>query len=431
MTVTAVVGAQWGDEGKGRIVDYLAKRANLVIRFQGGDNAGHTVVNDFGKTVLHIVPCGIFYPNVHNIIGTGCVVNPQSLLEEIANLKSIGVSCDRLWISSRAQMILPYHRKLDELEEKARGTDTIGTTMRGVGPAYSDKATRSGLRMGDLLHPEWLESRLDSALRTINRKLTILGGQSVDGREIYDLLMEFRLQLAPRIVDTVPMLRMALEAGNDILLEGQLGVMRDLDWGIYPYVTSSHPTAAFAPSGAGLPAGSLDEVYGVCKAYSTCVGDGPFPVELHDEIGRQMQDVGQEFGATTGRPRRCGWFDGVAIRYAAWLNGMTGLAITKLDVLDGIDPLKICTGYRLADGSVVTDAVPDTSQLIEAQPLWEEMPGWERPTTGCRSWADLPKAARNYINRIADLASVPVAYVSVGPERDNMFGRGLAEAVGE
>jgi len=432
MTVTAVVGAQWGDEGKGRIVDYLAKRANFVIRFQGGDNAGHTVVNDFGKTVLHIVPCGIFYPSVHNIIGTGCVVNPQSLLEEIANLKSIGVSCDRLWISSRAQMILPYHRKLDELEEKARGADTIGTTMRGVGPAYSDKATRSGLRMGDLLHPEWLESRLDSALRTINRKLTILGGQAVDGREIYDLLMEFRLQLAPRIVDTVPMLRMALEADNSILLEGQLGVMRDLDWGIYPYVTSSHPTAAFAPSGAGLPAGSLDEVYGVCKAYSTCVGDGPFPVELHDEIGKQMQDVGQEFGATTGRPRRCGWFDGVAIRYAAWLNGMTGLAITKLDVLDGIDPLKICTGYRLADGSVLTDAVPDTSQLIEAQPLWEEMPGWDGPTTGCRNWADLPKAARNYINRIAELAAVPVAYVSVGPERDNMFGRGgLAQAVGE
>ena len=432
MTVTAVVGAQWGDEGKGRIVDYLAKRANFVIRFQGGDNAGHTVVNDFGKTVLHIVPCGIFYPSVHNIIGTGCVVNPQSLLEEIANLKSIGVSCDRLWISSRAQMILPYHRKLDELEEKARGADTIGTTMRGVGPAYSDKAARSGLRMGDLLQPEWLESRLDSALRTINRKLTILGGQAVDGREIYDLLLEFRLQLAPRIVDTVPMLRMALEAGNSILLEGQLGVMRDLDWGIYPYVTSSHPTAAFAPSGAGLPAGSLDEVYGVCKAYSTCVGDGPFPVELHDEIGKQMQDVGQEFGATTGRPRRCGWFDGVAIRYAAWLNGMTGLAITKLDVLDGIDPLKICTGYRLADGSVLTDAVPDTSQLIEAQPLWEEMPGWDGPTTGCRNWADLPKAARNYINRIAELAAVPVAYVSVGPERDNMFGRGgLAQAVGE
>ena len=319
MTVTAVVGAQWGDEGKGRIVDYLAKRANYVIRFQGGDNAGHTVINDFGKTVLHLVPCGIFYPNVHNIIGTGCVVNPQALLQEIANLKSIGVSSDRLWISSRAQMMLPYHRTLDELEEQARGADTIGTTKRGVGPAYSDKATRSGLRMGDLLQPEWLEGRLDSALRTVNRKLTILGGQPVNGREIYDLLMEFRLQLAPRIVDTVPMLRMALEANNDILLEGQLGVMRDLDWGIYPYVTSSHPTAAFAPSGAGLPAGSLNKVYGVCKAYSTCVGDGPFPVELHDEIGKLMQDVGQEFGATTGRPRRCGWFDGVAIRYAAWL----------------------------------------------------------------------------------------------------------------
>ena len=431
MTVTAVVGAQWGDEGKGRIVDYLAKRANYVIRFQGGDNAGHTVINDFGKTVLHLVPCGIFYPNVHNIIGTGCVVNPQALLQEIANLKSIGVSCDRLWISSRAQMMLPYHRTLDELEEQARGADTIGTTKRGVGPAYSDKATRSGLRMGDLLQPEWLEGRLDSALRTVNRKLTILGGQPVNGREIYDLLMEFRLQLAPRIVDTVPMLRMALEANNDILLEGQLGVMRDLDWGIYPYVTSSHPTAAFAPSGAGLPAGSLNKVYGVCKAYSTCVGDGPFPVELHDEIGKLMQDVGKEFGATTGRPRRCGWFDGVAIRYAAWLNGMTGLAITKLDVLDGIETLKICTGYRMADGTVLTDTVPDTSQLMDAQPLWEEMPGWDKPTTGCRSWAELPVDARKYVNRISELAGVPVAYVSVGPERDNMFGCGGSAVVSE
>ena len=362
------------------------------------------MVNDFGKTVLHLIPCGISTRNVHNIIGTGCVVNPESLLPEMANLKSIGVNCDRLWISSRAQMLLPYHRTLDELEEQDRGADTIGTTKRGVGPAYSDKATRSGLRLGDLLQPEWLEARLDSALRTINRKLTILGGVPVDGRQLYDLLMEFRLQLAPRIVDTVPMLRMALEAGNDILLEGQLGVMRDLDWGIYPFVTSSHPTAAFAASGAGLPARSLDEIFGVCKAYSTCVGDGPFSVELHDEIGKRMQDVGQEFGATTGRPRRCGWFDGVAIRYAAWLNGMTGLAITKLDVLDGIDPLKICTGYRLADGTVLTDTVPDTSQLIDAQPLWEEMPGWDRPTTGCRSWGALPIAARDYVNRISELA---------------------------
>ena len=421
MTVTAVVGAQWGDEGKGRIVDYLAKRADFVIRFQGGDNAGHTVVNDYGKTVLHLIPCGIFYPNVHNIIGTGCVVNPQSLLQEIAELKSIGVNCDRLWISSREQMTLAYHRRLDELEEEARGADTIGTTKRGVGPAYSDKASRSGLRMGDLLRPQWLESRLENALQAVNRKLTILGGQPVDGGETYDLLTEFRLRLAPRIIDTVPMLRMALEAGNDILLEGQLGVMRDLDWGIYPYVTSSHPTAAFAPSGAGLPAGSLDQVYGVCKAYSTCVGDGPFPVELHDEIGKRMQDVGQEFGATTGRPRRCGWFDGVAIRYAAWLNGMTGLAITKLDVLDGIETLKVCTGYALANGEVLTDTVPDTSHLVEAQPLWEEMPGWDRPTTGCRSWSDLPPAARDYVTRISELAGVPLVYVSVGPERDNMF----------
>lgn len=421
MTVTAVVGAQWGDEGKGRIIDFLAKQADFVIRFQGGDNAGHTVVNDFGKNVLHLVPCGIFYPDVHNIIGSGCVVNPQSLLEEIAHLHSIGISCERLWISNRAQMLLPYHRTLDELEEKARGADTIGTTKRGVGPAYSDKATRSGLRMGDLLHPEWLEGRLDNALRTINRKLEILGGEAVDGQELYGQLLEYRQQLGHRIVDTVPILRRALDAGADVLLEGQLGVMRDVDWGIYPYVTSSNPTAAFATSGAGLPARSLDDVCGIVKAYSTCVGDGPFPVELHDAIGKRMQEVGQEFGATTSRPRRCGWFDGVAIRYAAWLNGMTILAVTKLDILDGLETLAICTGYRLADGTVVTDTLPDTSLLMDAQPILEEMPGWSTSTTSCRSWEELPVAAQNYIDRIAALACVPVAYVSVGPERTQMF----------
>lgn len=421
MTVTAVVGAQWGDEGKGRIIDYLAKQARFVIRFQGGDNAGHTVINDFGKNVLHLVPSGIFYPHVDNLIGSGCVVNPQSLLEEIAHLESIGVNTDRLWISNRAQMLMPYHRTLDELEEIARGADTIGTTKRGVGPAYSDKATRSGLRIGDLLQPDWLEGRLDNALRTINRKLEILGGEAVDGQELFGLLMDFRQKLGHRIVDTVQMMRPALAEGQNVLLEGQLGVMRDLDWGIYPYVTSSNPTAAFATSGAGLPARCLDEVYGVVKAYSTCVGDGPFPVELHDADGKRMQDVGQEFGATTGRPRRCGWFDGVAIRYAAWLNGMTGLTVTKLDILDGFETLKICIGYRLADGSVVRDSLPDTSVLMDAQPILEELPGWNADTTACRSWQDLPPAAQNYIDRIASLADVPVAYVSVGPERDQMF----------
>jgi adenylosuccinate synthase len=421
MTVTAIVGAQWGDEGKGRIIDYLAQQADMVIRFQGGDNAGHTVINEYGKHALHLIPSGIFNPQTQNIIGTGCVVNPQSLLEEMASLEKAGVLLDNLWISQRAQMLMPYHRTLDVLEETARGSDTIGTTKRGIGPAYADKATRSGLRIGDLLQPEWLESRLDSALITINRKIEILGGEAVDGQKLYALCMDYREKLGKRIVDTVPMTRKAIERGDAILLEGQLGVMRDLDWGIYPYVTSSNPTAAYASSGAGLPARTIDSVIGVVKAYSSAVGEGPFPVELHDADGAKLREIGQEFGATTGRPRRCGWFDGVAIAYAAWLNGMTGLAITKLDILDHFETLKICTGYRLPGGEIVRDSMPETPILNVVKPVYEEWPGWQCSTEDCRSWADLPAAAQRYIERISELAGIPVAYVSIGAERDQMF----------
>jgi len=421
MTVTAVVGAQWGDEGKGRIIDYLAQQADIVIRFQGGDNAGHTVINEYGKHALHLIPSGIFNPATQNIIGSGCVLNPQSLLAEMDALKAVGVNLDNLWISTRTQLVMPYHPQLDELEEKARGKDTIGTTKRGIGPAYADKSARSGLRMGDLLRPDWLETRLENALRSINRKIEILGGEPVDGRELFELLMQYRQQLGDRIVDTVPMLRQALDSDADILLEGQLGVMRDLDWGIYPYVTSSNPTASFAASGAGLPARTLDQVIGVVKAYSTAVGDGPFPTELFDADGQKLRDVGQEYGATTGRPRRCGWFDGVAISYAAWLNGMTGLAITKLDVLDHFETINICTGYRLPDGEIVTDTMPDTPMLYDVTPLYESWEGWMTSTEDCRAWDDLPTQARAYIQRLSELAGVNIDYVSVGPEREQMF----------
>jgi len=421
MPVTAIVGAQWGDEGKGRIIDFLAQQADVVIRFQGGDNAGHTVINQYGKHALHLVPSGIFNPATQNIIGTGCVVNPASLLEEMARLDAAGVELDNLWISHRAQMVMPYHRTLDALEEAVRGQSAIGTTKRGIGPAYADKAARSGLRMGDLLHPDWMKIRLQNALRTVNRKLAILGGAPVEERELYDRLMEFRQKLGERIVDTMPMLRRALASDADILLEGQLGVMRDLDWGIYPYVTSSNPTAAFAPSGAGLPADAVNRVIGVVKAYSTAVGEGPFPTELLDETGDRLREVGAEFGATTGRPRRCGWFDGVAIRYAAWLNGMTGLAVTKLDVLDRFEKLQICTGYRTPSGEVITDAMPDTPQLYDVTPIYETWPGWRTDTSHVRRWDDLPKAAQAYLQRISDLAGVPIAYVSVGPKRAQMF----------
>ena len=421
MSVTAVVGAQWGDEGKGRIIDFLAQNADVVIRFQGGDNAGHTVINEYGKHALHLIPSGIFNPNTQNIIGSGCVVSPQALLDEMTSLDAAGVNLDNLWISTRAQMLMPYHRELDVLEEAARGQDTIGTTKRGIGPAYADKAARSGLRIGDLLQPDWLEARLDSALGITNRKLRVLGGDPVDGRDLVASCMQYGEMLASRIVDTVPLIRHAIEDQREILLEGQLGVMRDLDWGIYPYVTSSNPTAAYASSGAGLPARTIDRVIGVVKAYSTAVGDGPFPVELHDEDGERLRSTGQEFGATTGRPRRCGWFDGVAIQYAAWLNGMTGLAITKLDVLDTFDVLKICVGYRLPDGHVVSNSMPDTPILFQVEPVFEEWQGWSVTTENCRHWDDLPRQARAYIHRLSELAGAKVDYVSVGPERDQMF----------
>ena len=422
MTVTAIVGAQWGDEGKGRIIDYLAQQgAPIVMRFQGGDNAGHTVINQYGKHALHLVPCGIFNPNAINIIGSGCVVNPAQLLEEMAALEQAGVDTASLLISNRAQLLLPYHRTLDALEEAARGSDTIGTTKRGVGPAYSDKATRSGLRMGDLLNPDWLEGRLDNALRTVNRKIEILGGEPVDGQELYALCMDYRRHFEDRIVDTVPILRRALEENQDVLLEGQLGVMRDLDWGIYPYVTSSNPTAAFAPTGAGLPARAIDRIVGIVKAYSTCVGDGPFPVELAGADAERLREIGKEFGATTGRPRRVGWFDGVAINYAAWLNGMTSIAVTKLDILDHFETIQICTGYRMPNGDVITKSMPDTPLLYEVEPVYEEWEGWLESTEDCRHIEELPPKAQAYLARIGELAGVPIDYVSVGPERQQMF----------
>lgn len=420
MSVTAIVGAQWGDEGKGRVVDYLAQSADMVIRFQGGDNAGHTVVNDFGTFKLHLVPSGIFNPKTVNIIGTGAVVNPQSLLDEMAGVAQAGVSTENLFISNRAQMVMPYHQMLDGLQESARAEKKIGTTKRGIGPAYADKGARRGLRLGDLRHPDWLRERLRPALENANREITHFGGDPLSLNVLFEECMAWRDALGHRIVDTLPMVRDAYRSKKSILLEGQLGVMRDLDWGIYPYVTSSNPTASFAPSGAGLPPNSINQVFGVVKAYSTAVGEGPFPTELFDDNGTFLREKGNEYGATTGRPRRCGWFDGVAIGFASYLNGFTGLAITKLDVLDGMKELKICTHYRLPDGTLI-DYVPDTATLETVEPIFETHPGWDEPTTGVRRWDDLPKNAKSYLKRIETLAGAPLTFVSVGAEREAMI----------
>jgi adenylosuccinate synthase len=423
MTVTVVVGAQWGDEGKGRTVDYLAQNADLVIRFQGGDNAGHTVLNDYGEFRLHLVPSGIFSPQATCLIGTGTVVNFDVLEEELASLEDKGVDTSRLVMDKRAHMILPFHRQLDGAEEAARtGGWAVGTTKRGIGPTYADKAGRYGIRVGDVLYPERLGERLEILVPRKNRELAYFGVPETSVDELMSVCMSWREKFASRIVDAVPLVRDAVRGGKNVVLEGQLGVMRDLDWGIYPFSTSSSPTAGGACVGAGIPPRAVDEVLGVVKAFSTSVGGGPFPTELHGEVCELLRTggpkVGHEFGATTGRPRRCGWFDGVAVGYASWLNGFTGISVTKLDVLDTFESLKICIGYRLGDE--VIDYVPDTATQEKVEPIYEAWPGWMTSTTECRRWDDLPENAQNYLCRIEELAGAPIRFVSVGPERDQI-----------
>ena len=423
MTVTVVVGAQWGDEGKGRVVDYMAARADMVIRFQGGDNAGHTVVNDFGRFALHLTPCGIFYPQVRCLLGPGTVVNLDTLAEEQAQLQAAGVDTGNTWIDLRAHLIWPYHRLLDGAEEERRKREmgdgeAMGTTRRGIGPVYADKHSYNGIRAGDLHHPDLLCQRLEMILPIKNRLLALYGLEQFTVDELVEQAAAWRARHGRHIVDTLPWVRDAVESGQRLLLEGQLGIGRDINWGIYPYTTASSPTAGGACVGAGIPPRAIDEVLGVVKAYSTSVGGGPFPTELHDEYGVRLQEVGREFGATTGRPRRCGWFDGVAIRYASWINGFTGIAVTKLDVLDHFEQIRLCTGYRLHDR--VLDHVPDTATQALVEPVYEAWPGWQTDTGDCRTWHDLPQAARAYLRRIEELAAAPIRFVSVGPERAQM-----------
>ncbi len=424
MPVIAVVGAQWGDEGKGRVVDYLAATGgrnggpvDMVIRYQGGDNAGHTVVNALGEFRLHLVPSGIFSPQTRCIIGTGCVVNPETLIEEMDSLIAAGLSLDNLYVSSRAHLTLPHHRQLDGLEERLRGGKALGTTQRGIGPTYSDKAARWGLRVGDLLRIEQVRDRLAHHIECKNRLIHAWGGEPVDLEALIEQCGRWGHRLAAHIVDTLPLTHAALQANHTILLEGQLGVMRDLDWGAYPYVTSSNPLAAYGLVGAGLPARAIDRVIGVVKAYVTAVGAGPLPTELHDEVGDALRCIGQEYGATTGRPRRCGWLDAVALEYAHRLNGFTELVLTKLDVLDSFAEIKICVRYRLPSGEE-TPHMPDPATLDEVTPIYETWPGWCCYTNGARCWEDLPPAARGYVQRIQELVGVPVRWVSVGKERE-------------
>lgn len=418
MSVTSVLGVQWGDEGKGRVVDYLAQDADLVIRFQGGDNAGHTVVNEYGKFALHIIPSGIFNESTLSIVGAGTVVNFDTMEDE---LKGIPEKFHKnLFVDYRAHLIMPYHCLLDGAEEASRSSSyKVGTTKRGIGPCYSDKAARNGIRAVELLNLDKLRERLEMLLPRKNRELEFFGLKTFTVDEIIKICEKWVNKFGKQIVDTLPVIRDAVETDKKILLEGQLGIMRDLDWGIYPYTTSSNPTVGGAANTSGVPARKIDSVVGVMKAYATSVGGGPFVAELFDEDGDKLRNIGHEFGATTGRPRRTGWFDAVAADFSCYLNSFTGIAVTKLDVLDTFDTVKICTGYNI-NGDILKH-LPETGLQEIAKPVFEELPGWKCSTTECRKWEDLPENAQKFILRLQELINVPIKFVSVGPERNQII----------
>jgi adenylosuccinate synthase len=431
MPVIVVVGGQWGDEGKGRMVDFLARSVSVVARYSAGNNAGHTVVTDRGIVRLHLVPAGIFYPDKVCLIGNGVVIDPEVLLGEIESLEATGVSTKNLFVSDRAHVIMPYHRVIDRLDEELRGPAAIGTTMRGVGPAFADKVGRVGVRLADLIRPDVFRERLSLILPYKNAFLTKLyGSEALDFNELYEAYSDYGRRLAPFVRDTMAMVHEALERGETVLLEGAQGSLLDLDAGTYEYVTSSVPssTAAGAGIGMGLGPTAITKVVGVYKAYNTRVGNGPMPTELIDEKGEvlpegiQIRDRGKErgfgeYGATTGRPRRCGWFDAVAARFTSRLNGLSAALITRLDVLDTFKSLKICIGYQI-DGREVQGFPASTWDLARCEPIYEEVPGWEQDTTGVRRFEDLPVEAQAYVRRLEGLLGCPIAIVSVGPERD-------------
>jgi adenylosuccinate synthase len=417
VTIIAIVGGQWGDEGKGKIIDLLAEKAKIVARFSGGDNAGHTVINPCGEFRLHLVPSGIFYPQVTCIIGNGVAINPAVLLKEIDDLQNHGVGISRLFISDRAHLIMPYHTLLDRLEEERRSKEALGTTLRGIGPVFADKVARLGIRVGDLLDKDVFLSRLKSALELKNIILTkVYQASPLSLEEIYQQYCHYGERLVPFIRETSSIMREAATKGELVLLEGAQGALLDPDFGTYPYVTSSSPLAGAGCIGAGLGPRQIDRVVGVFKAYSTRVGAGPMPTELKDEIGDFIREKAHEYGATTGRPRRCGWFDAVAGRFSVQINGLSDIALTHLDIYDGFPSIKICTAYKFK-GEVLTSFPGDIAILEKCQPIYEEVNGWQESISGIRNFEKLPVGARNYMSRLEDLLSCPISLVSVGPAR--------------
>lgn len=418
MTSVVVVGTQWGDEGKGKITDFLSANAEVIARYQGGDNAGHTIVIDGKKFKLHLIPSGIFFPEKISVIGNGVVINPKSLVKELAYLHEEGVSTDSLRISDRAHVILPYHIELDRLQEESKGENKIGTTIKGIGPAYMDKAARVGIRIADLLDRDVFAERLRINLEEKNRQFTKLyDAEALSFDDIFEEYYEYGQQIKQYVTDTSVILNDALDNGKRVLFEGAQGVMLDIDQGTYPFVTSSNPVAGGVTIGSGVGPSKIDKVVGVCKAYTSRVGDGPFPTELFDEVGDRIREVGHEYGTTTGRPRRVGWFDSVVMRHSRRVSGITNLSLNSIDVLSGLDTVKICVAYDL-DGERIDHYPASLEQLKRCKPIYEELPGWSEDITGVRHLDELPENARNYVRRVGELVGVRISTFSVGPDRD-------------
>jgi len=421
MSSKVLIGLQWGDEGKGKVIDVLSENINMVVRFQGGNNAGHTVETSDGKFVLHLVPSGILRRGARCVIGNGVVVNPLALLQEIRQLEDFGFDVrSRLLISSRCQLVFQYHSLTDGLYENNLGDKKIGTTKRGIGPAYADKVNRVGIRAEDLNNLSRMESRFRIQAEFNNRIFREAGQEELDIDAEWEKLQKAAQTLAPMVCDTVLAVNQAVSAGEQILFEGAQGTWLDVDYGTYPFVTSSNTTAGAASTGGGIAPGSIDYVIGVAKAYTTRVGRGPFPTELDNQQGLSIREAGSEYGATTGRPRRCGWFDAVATRYAAMLNGVDEIAITKLDVLDQLETINICTGYEL-NGKKLPDMPANINDIENVQSLYETLEGWQENTSSARSWKDLPAATQKYLDRLGEVTNVKPAMISVGPHRDQTF----------
>jgi adenylosuccinate synthase len=416
MANTILVGAQWGDEGKGKIIDVLTSKADVIVRSQGGNNAGHTIVHGGATYILHLIPSGILRRGKVCVIGNGVVVDPIALVAEIGQLRGLGVKIGKnLLVSNCAHLVMPYHRLLDEQRELRKGRAKIGTTKRGIGPAYGDKAARTGLRVSDLMQPILFAKKLQAKIRENNSILQALGAKAINYREVHEAYLAAGEKLRPFVTNTVVYLHRALERGKEILFEGAQGTFLDIDHGTYPYVTSSNTTAGGACTGTGVPPHRMDRVVGVMKAYTTRVGEGPLPTEDR-RLAQMLHSLGREFGATTGRARRCGWFDAVATRYATMINGIDELAVTNLDGLDDVDPIRICIGYRL-NGKRLDVPPCDAVQLDNCEPIYEEMRGWKQSTTSAKKLSQLPLPTRNYVKRLGQLTGAKVSIVSVGPTR--------------